>query len=178
MRERKTSKEVDAVDIDVMEVDAILADSVAASENKLYVQGGGWDTIFTQVVPFRQARLGLAMVLRIPWTATNQMHSFSIKIVDADGHNIALGQAPQRADAPGGKAYELKGQFNVGRPAILSPSESQVIPIAVNMDGLEFHQAANHSLIIEVDGTEMKRLPIRIRSTVQMPRPATPSLPG
>lgn len=166
------------MDAEVMEVDAILANSVAVAENKLYVQGGGWDSIFTQVVPFRHPRLGLALAIRVPWTATNQMHSFSLKIVDSDGHNIALAQTPQGVDGPQGKAYQLKGQFNVGRPPVLLPGESQVIPIAVNLDGLEFNQAATHFLIIEVDGTEMERLPIRIRSTVQMPHPAAPGLSG
>ena len=161
-----------------MQVDAILADSVVVADNKLYLQGGGWDSIFTPVVPFRQPRIGLGMVLRVPWTATNEMHTFTIKIVDMDGHSIPLSDAPQGAPLPGGKAYELRGQFNVGRPPFLLPGDSQVIPVAVNIDGLEFAQATTYSVLVEVDGTEMKRLPIRIRSTVQMPRPAAPMLPA
>ncbi len=161
-----------------MQVDAILADSVVVAENKLYIQGGGWDSIFTSAVPFRQPRVGLGMVISIPWTATNEMHTFSIKIVDMDGRGIPLSDAPPGVEAPSGKAYELRGQFNLGRPPFLGPGDSQLIPVAVNIDGLEFTQATTYSVLIEVDGTEMKRLPIRIRSTVQMPRPATPMLPG
>jgi uncharacterized protein DUF6941 len=157
------------MDLEAVEVDAFLADSVAVADGKLYAQGAGWDTIFTAVFPFRQPRIGIAAVLRIPWTATNKMHDFSVKIVDPDEQEIVLGMAPPGAEQSDGKARQLRGQFNLGRPATLNAGDSQVVPIAMNLDGLEFAEPNTYSVVIAVDGTDMRRLPIRVRSLVQMP---------
>lgn len=97
------------------------------------------------------------------------MHKFSIKIVDQDGNNIALGDAPPGANQPDGKVHDLVGQFNVGRPPVLTPGDSQVVPIAVNLDGLVFSGSNSYSVVISVDDKERRRLPIRVRTVVQMP---------
>jgi hypothetical protein len=166
------------MDIDELEVDAFLADSVVVAENKLYAQGAGWDGIFTTTFPFKQPRVGIGVFLRIPWTATNKLHNFSIKIIDQDGNRIALGEAPPGTDLPDGKVHELTGQFNLGRPPLLAPGDSQIVPIAVNLDGLEFSGPNSYSVVINVDGADMRRLPMRVRTVVQMPGLAQQARPG
>ena len=163
------------VDIEELEVDAFLADSVVVAENKLYAQGAGWDSIFTGAFPFKQPRIGIGVFLRIPWASTNQLHNFSIKIIDQDGAKIALGDAPPGSNIPDGKVHELTGQFNVGRPPLLTPGDSQIVPIAANLDGLEFSGPNSYSVVITVDGEEKRRLPIRVRTMIQMP--GLPGLP-
>jgi hypothetical protein len=158
-----------ASDIDALEVDAFLADSVVVAENKIYAQGAGWDTIFTSNFPVRQPRIGIGVILHVPWSATNRMHNFSIQIVDQDGHQVPLGDAPPGTSLPGNKVHELTGQFNVGRPPTSVAGDSQIVPIAVNLDGLMFSKPNFYSVMIGVDGEVMRRLPIRIRPVVQMP---------
>ena len=46
-----------------MEVEVILADSVVAAEGKLYVQGGGWNQVNVNQIPYRLARVGVAIVV-------------------------------------------------------------------------------------------------------------------
>jgi hypothetical protein len=168
-------------DADTLEIDAFIADSVVVAENKLFAQGAGWDSIFTSKFPLRQPRIGIAVFLRIPWSATNKMHTFSIKMDDQDGNSVPLGDAPQGQGIPNGKIRELRGQFNVGRPPLLSPGDSQIVPIAVNLDGLEFSGPNSYSVIITVDEKEMRRLPVRVRSaqTPVIGGPSSlPRLPG
>jgi hypothetical protein len=155
-------------EVDTLEVDAFLADSVVVADNKIYAQGAGWDTIFTSSYPARQPRIGIAVTVRIPWSATNKIHKFSIQIVDQDGHQISLGDAPPGANLPDNKVHELAGQFNVGRPPVLAAGDSQVVPIAVNLDGLLFSGPNAYAVLIAVDGEVKRRLPLRIRSVVQM----------
>jgi hypothetical protein len=157
-----------ALDVNAVEVDAFLADSVVVADNKIYAQGAGWDTIFTGGFPTKQPRIGVGVILRIPWTATNRMHKFSIQIVDQDGHQIPLGDAPPGANLPDNKVRELTGQFNVGRPPALVAGDSQIVPIAVNLDGLVFSGPNSYSVLITVDDEVMRRLPIRIRTVVQV----------
>jgi hypothetical protein len=47
--------------------------------------------------------------------------------------------------------------------------DSQVVPIALNIDGLEFDTPNAYSVVITVDSEEMRRLPLRVRTLVQIP---------
>jgi hypothetical protein len=163
------------VDLDALEVDAFLADSVVVAEGKLYAQGAGWDTLVAGAFPIRHPRLGVGVLLRVPWTATNQMHKFSVRIVDPDENKIALGEAPPGVETLDGKVREFVGQFNLGRPPFLSIGDSQIIPIALNIDGIEFAEPSTYSVVVAVDDVDMRRLPIRVKSLVQMPGGVGPS---
>lgn len=156
------------LDLDAVTVDAFLADSVVVADGKLYVQGAGWDTIVTAVFPFRQSRIGIGVLLRIPWTATNKMHDFSVKIVDPDENEVALADPPPGTELADGAIRELRGQFNVGRPPMLTMGDSQVVPIAMNLDGIVFAEPSTYNVVIAVDNDVMRRLPIRILA--QTPR--------
>ena len=157
------------VGLEALEIDAFLADSVVVAEGKLYVQGAGWDAIIAGTFPVRHPRLGVGVLLRVPWTATNQMHKFSVKIVDQDENKIVLGGAPAGSDIPDGKVREIVGQFNLGRPPFLTQGDSQIVPIALNIDGIEFDMPNTYSVVVAVDDEDLRRLPIRVRSMVQMP---------
>jgi hypothetical protein len=154
-----------------MQVDAFLADSVAAADGKLFVQGGGWNIITVPKFPARHARIGVGIFVHVPYTATNEMHSFSINLRDQDGNALPIVPAPPGADSSGGaeaperKISELKGAFNVGRPPFLAPGDEQVVPIAFNIDGLEFKKSDVYSVVIAIDDSEVRTLPFRVQST-------------
>ena len=154
-----------------MDVDAFLADSVVAAEGKLYVQGAGWNAIFSPVVPVRQSRLGVGVLIQVPYSATNQMHTLEVKIVDADENSLVIADAPLGSDTPDGKVRELKGQFTVGRPPLLPAGDEQIVPIALNIDGLVFPEPGRYSVVVSISGTEVKRLPIRVQLVAQMAAP-------
>jgi hypothetical protein len=149
-----------------MQLEAMLADSVASSEGKLYVQGGGWNVINVAKVPIRHPRIGIALIVRVPYTATNQMHKFELYLQDADGNELPLADAPE-AEAPDEKIRRLGGQFNVGRPPTLQPGDEQLIPLAINLDGLTFDRADSHKFVIELDGSPEKELSFRVNQVLQ-----------
>ncbi|HEY2665413.1 MAG TPA: hypothetical protein VGK51_01100 [Actinomycetota bacterium] len=157
-----------------MNVDAFLADSVVSAEGKLYVQGAGWNTIYTTNFPTRHSRVGIGVLVRVPWMATNQTHTLDITIENADGHLINLSEAPAGAPpdvtSDNGQINRIRGNFNVGRPPALPAGDEQIVPIAVNIDGLVFDAPGAYSLVISIDGTELERLPLRIAFLVQMPQ--------
>jgi hypothetical protein len=150
-----------------MEVEAFLADSVTNAEGKLYVLGAGWNILNTQVLPFRQARIGIGLIFRVPYTATNQIHRFEVYLLDADGLEIPLGAAPPGVEAPEGQIRRLGGQFNLGRPPFIQPGDEQLIAVAINLDSLEFSRADSFSFKVEVDGTVVKELAFRVHHAVQ-----------
>jgi hypothetical protein len=144
-------------------VDAFLADSVAGpGDGKVYILGGGWNVLHTQSLPTRHPRLGIAVLVRVPYLlATNEAHRLEIHLEDADRAALPLGDAPSDT-ASDGKLRRITAEFAVGRPVGVEPGDEQVVPMAINIDGLIFERAGSYSFVIEVDGQEVKRLRFRI----------------
>ena len=146
-----------------MEVEALLADSVVVAEGKLYVQGAGWNVINVQSLPAAHDRIGIGMIIRIPYTATNQEHRFSLHLEGEDGEELPIGDAPPGLDTPDGKVRKIEGAFNVGRPPTLVAGDDQLVALAINVNGLPFSSAGRYTFVLDVDGVELKRLPFRVQ---------------
>jgi hypothetical protein len=149
-----------------MAVDAFLADSVVSPDGKLYVQGGGWTVINTPALPCRQPRLGLAALIRVPYSlAINESHKFEVHLEDADGTILPLGDAP--GATPDGKIRRVGGEFTVGRPPGILPGDDQLVGISMNVDGLLFEKAGVYRFVISIDGVDVKTLRFRVNLLVQ-----------
>ena len=151
-----------------MEIEAFLADSVVAAEGKLYVQGAGWNVINAQNVPFSHDRIGVGVLVHVPYTATNQMHAMEFSLEDADGTSLPIGDAPPGVETPDGKIRTFTAQFNVGRPSTIQPGDDQMIPFALNVNGLLLERADRYCFVIRIDGTEAKRLCFRVNQLMQL----------
>jgi len=110
----------------------------------------------------RHARIGIGLLIHVPYTATNTMHRFDVRLDDSDGGRVALGDAPPGAPSDYGKLYGVSGQFTVGRPALLPAGDEQIVVIALNLDGVVFQKADAYNFVVEIDSEEHKRLPIRV----------------
>ena len=154
-----------------MEIDGFLADSVASAEGKLYALGAGWNTITTQYVPFSHPRIGIGLIVRVPWSATNQPHDVAIRLEDADGQLIAVGERPPGPESPDGRLYHITATFNLGRPPHLRPGDDQVLTLGVNIDRVTFTRGESYRFVISVDGVDSKSLPLRV---VEATSPRTP----
>ncbi len=141
-----------------IEVDAFLADSVVMAEGKLYAQGAGWNTINVRALPVVHDRIGIGVLIRVPYTATNQVHNFEIRLEDADGQRLPIGDNP----AGEGKIESIGGQFNVGRPPTIQPGDEQIVPTAMNVNGYRFERAGNFRFVVSVDGDDAKALPFKV----------------
>ena len=146
-----------------MDVEAFLADSVVVAEGKLYAQGAGWNMINVNVLPAQHARIGIGLVIPVPYTETNQEHAFSLHLETEDGEQLPLGDAPPGMDSPDGRMRRIEGVFNMGRPPTLVAGDEQVIPLAINLNGLPFEAAGRYTFVVQVDGEEVKRLPFRVQ---------------
>jgi hypothetical protein len=142
-----------------MEVDAFLADSVETVNGKIYALGMGWNVITTPAVPTTHPRIGLGMLIRVPYTATNQPHQMELRLEDADGQVLALTEKPGE---PGESVHKLGATFNVGRPPQLTPGEEQIVPLSINIDRLTFEKAERYRFVIAIDGSDVKELSLRV----------------
>jgi len=95
-----------------MEVDAFLADSAEAVQGKIYALGIGWNSIYAAAFPTQHPRLSIGLTIRVPYTATNQMHRLTVRLETSDGERVRIGQ---QAAGPGQElrpVYEFGGEFN------------------------------------------------------------------
>lgn len=88
----------------------LLADSAQAVSGKLYILGGGWSITGPQPSPS-----AIALKIDVPWHQANQRHDFELALFDSDGRSVNV------STPSGEKPVQLKGQFEVGRPAGLVP---------------------------------------------------------
>jgi hypothetical protein len=141
-----------------MEVDAILCDHVQLAENKLFVSGGGVMRAWVNPQPPHVIMVGVAVVVRVPYTETNKHHTLAITLVDEDGQPV--------------RPYVLEGMptpppvhaevpFNLGRPADLAGGEAQPYCMGANFN-LGLDQLGGYTFEIRVDGEKEKELSLRI----------------
>lgn len=138
-------------------ITAILADSVAAEGGKLYVQGGGWDSVtVAPVFPVQIPRLGIGIIVHVPYSQTNRPHELAIQLQDEDGAVMQL------ADGPQGPQSAVRAMLNVGRPPQLQGGQGQNVVLAANLDSLSFSGPGTYDISISVNDQVKSRLPFRI----------------
>ena len=82
-------------------IDSFMAADYAASINgKLYVMGGGFDTIFAAAFPY-SALFHFAGLLRVPWNDTNRRLALEGRAETVDGEDLG---------------WRLDGELEAGRP--------------------------------------------------------------
>ncbi|MGI8333497.1 DUF6941 family protein [Actinomadura scrupuli] len=144
-------------------VDVILCDSAATADGKLFLQGGGWNSISAPTFPFVQSRIGLGIIVGIPYTATNENHSFELRLLHEDGEPLSL--APAGApEALKEQMTQLTGKFNMGRPPTLQPGDAQPMPLAMNFDQVLFPAPGKYTFELSIDGSERGNYAFRVLS--------------
>ena len=141
-----------------IDVDGFLADSVVTSDGKLYVQGAGWNRISAATFPVVHDRIGIGLLFRFEVEAVGEPHRFELRLEDSKGNEMPLGDAPPGPQSPG-KITRIGGEFGAGPVA---RGVEQIVPIAVNLNGMAFEGPSTFRFVISVDGVDLKALPFRV----------------
>jgi hypothetical protein len=141
-----------------VEVDAMLCDYCQAAENKLFVNGGCINRVWAAAEPPHMVKLGLAAVITVPYTATNQAHKITITLVTEDGKPV-IPYVPEGMPIP--DPIEVSAAFNVGRPPTIVPGEAQPWPLAANFE-IGLQEVGGYKFVIAIDGSPVKDLPLRV----------------
>ena len=136
---------------------ALLADSVQAVRGKLFVLGGGWDTLWVPRLPARHPSLAIGLRLRIPVSWKSESLKLSVELQDADGkallprplsHDIKL---PTTAQQPQGAT-----DFGLVR--------------SFTFNNLRFDSEGAYSFVISVDDQPVSRIRFSVRIRPQQPQ--------
>lgn len=131
-----------------MEIDyALLAEHAEVTGGKLYLMGGGWDTMNVPEVP-ATVRLTVALGVRVEWEETNLPISVVVVVQDEGEADLV----------------RLDGQMQVGRPPQLPPGSTQLSQMTATLQvPLPRFGAYRVSVIAGGEGAARRRiLPFRL----------------
>jgi len=129
---------------------ALLADAVQAVRGKLFVLGGGWDTLWVRSFPARHPSLAIGLRLRVPSSWGEELLKVSVELQDADGapmlpqplaHTVHL---PAHTESPTATDFGLIRSFT--------------------FNNLLFRAEGSYSFVISVDDEPVSRLRFTVRS--------------
>lgn len=138
---------------------ALLADSIQAVAGKLYVLGGGWDTLWVRAFPARHSSLAIGVRLRVPTSWGEDTLKLSVELQDADGGPLLPHPLSQTIKLP-------------QNPPVPSASDFGIIR-SFTFNNLVFREQGSYSFVISVDDEPVSRL----RFAVRQRRRATPETP-
>ena len=137
-------------------VDAFLADSVTSEDGKLHAQGAGWNRILTPGLPTLHGRIGLGLVVRVPVAAAGAEHEIEVALHGPDGELVPLGVMAGDGDSP---IESVTGTFSVDTDGEV---EEELLPVAINVDGLRLERAGVHRFVVTIDGAIVRSVPFAV----------------
>jgi hypothetical protein len=129
---------------------AVLADAAQAIGGKLYLLGGGWDTLRVAGFPARHHTMAIGMRIRVPWTWTGRRTSLSIDLQDEDGHSLF-------------ERGRLVHLFEVGRPQNVPEGSDIGLVRAFTFNNVPLPKPGGYAFAIAVNDVEVERLRFMVR---------------
>jgi hypothetical protein len=142
---------------EAIELDGFLADSVVGVQGKLYVLGAGWNRITAALFPARHDRVAIGLLVRLPAGAERRGRRFELRVVGPGEEALPLGSGPE------GPVSSIPGEFTAGG------SDEQVVPRALNLNGLGLPRPGDYRIEISVEGRLAKALPFRVPALADRP---------
>lgn len=129
---------------------AFLADAAEAEPGrKFYVLGGGVDVISGPATPLIHPHLSLLMRFLVHPAELGRPHHLEVKLIDADGHELA----------------KLEGQLEAGAGG--PPGRPASVNVVINMANTRFEQAGDYSVEILMNNQHQKSLPLHVHTPQQ-----------
>ena len=125
----------------------MLADAAQVQGGKLFVLGGGFDTISARTLPIVHRSLALAIVAEVDPDERHRDLEISIRLVDEDGQALEV---------------EAQGKLRVGAPPNLPPGATSIVPIVSPFHNIEFPEAKGYAFVIDFEGDELARVRFRV----------------
>ena len=126
---------------------AMLADAAQVQGGKLFVLGGGFDTISARTLPIVHRSLTLAMVAEVEPDERHRDLEILIRLVDEDGQGLDV---------------EAKGKLRVGAPPNLPPGATSIVPIVSPFHNIEFPEPKGYAFVIDFEEDELARVRFRV----------------
>jgi hypothetical protein len=129
---------------------AMLADAVQAVRGKLFILGGGWDTLWVRGFPARHPSLAIGLRLRVPVSWGKETLKLSVELQDVDGSPLL----------PHPLSHDIRLPSSEQRPS--GTTDLGVIR-SFTFNNLVFRREGPYSFVISVDDEPVSRLRFTVR---------------
>jgi hypothetical protein len=126
---------------------AMVADAAALADGKLYINGGGWNTIFTAKVPTTHPALALVLIFKLSWHEANEDMPVLIELMDEDGQ-----PSPLRGE----------GTFRVAAPPFVKKGVDLYQSFAQMFYAVTFENLGLYRFRISSNGKDLASIPIHV----------------
>lgn len=132
---------------------ALLADAVQAVRGKLFILGGGWDTLWVRQFPARHPTLAIGLRLRVPVSWAREQIDLSVELQDADGHPVLPKPLSHQIKLPPRRQPANATDYGLVR--------------SFTFNNLVFRTEGSYSFVISVDDEPVSRLRFSVRERPQ-----------
>lgn len=136
---------------------ALLADDAALEGGKLYVHGGGWDTLMISNYPAIVARIALVFVIEVEPGEMQQPHTITVDLVDQDWQPAGL---------------RVTGVIQAALGVMGTPGASSYVTQVLRLEQqLALTQAGTYRFVIKREGHDepMATIPLHAKPPLQAP---------
>lgn len=141
----------------------MIADAAAVERGKLYIHGGGWDTIWVPNFPATHATMALALLFRIEYSEALKDIPIVVELVDEDNHPIGI---------------KVEGKINVGHAPGTKPGAPIFVPQQITLTLLPLQKEGEYTFRITSGTEELGSVVFRVALAAPMPgmklSPGTP----
>ena len=126
---------------------ALIADSAQVQSGKLFVLGGGFDTISVRELPGRIKNISLVMVAELGDEERRRDLELAISLIDEDGAAVGV---------------NAKGVLRVADSPELPPGSPSIVPMVTSFHDIILPEEKGYAFIISLDGSELARVRFRV----------------
>lgn len=116
---------------------AMVADAATAFNGKLYVHGGGWDSLVVREFPADHPAMALALILCADSSEAPGMGELRVQLVDEDGIDVGVGAA---------------ATLGFGHNPLHKAGQKSVVPLAISFEKVRFERPGQYEFRIFWNG--------------------------
>lgn len=128
---------------------AMLADAASVERGKLFIHGGGWDTIDVPAIPAVHPALALVLIFQIDYDEALSDIPIVIELLDEDDKPLEL---------------RIEGKINAGHPPRLRRGMPTFHPLALSFPMLTFQHEGGYRFRVTSGDHELASVSLRVRA--------------
>jgi hypothetical protein len=119
---------------------AMLADAAESFNGKLYIHGGGWDSVVVRQFPASHPAMALAALLCADSSEAPGTGELRVQLVDEDGNDLGVGAAMG---------------IGIGHGPLHKPGQRSLLPVAIPFMGIRFDKPGSYEFRLFWNGTPL-----------------------
>ena len=128
----------------------MLADAASVESGKVFVHGGGWDTLYAAAIPTTHPTMALVLIFQINYDEALSDIPIVIELLDEDDKPLEL---------------RVEGKISAGHPPRLQRGAPTFHPLALTFKMLTFDHEGGYRFKVTSGDDVLASIPLQVRTT-------------